>query len=381
MTSDLNIQIVCGNEGAKLFAQAAHNARKGDSAWTAPFSVETKKLFNAQGTPFNRANPHAFCVAFHNGVPVGRIMVIKHLHHLAVYQDNACHFGFLEAADNPEIIPALMAFAMRWAKNNGLSRLEGPYSASINHEIGLLLNGDGTPTTFKTNDAPSRYAKTLETLGFAPVKDILAVEADITKNVYPDRVAELLSQWPDHHRLVLKSFNIFKLKENVRITNTVYSKAWANNWHMLVPAQDEATFIAKMMLPWIKSSWLKTAYFNGKPVGIASLIPDLNEAARGLGGKLLPFGWFLYLWRLKVRGTKRARLALIGVCNVEGNKRAKHFAASALVANAITQAQRAGVERLEVSWMLEDNAAVLNLTRNLPAQITRRWRIYGKELD
>jgi GNAT superfamily N-acetyltransferase len=373
----MTIHQVTGRSGARVFADAARVARAGDPSWTAPFSVETDKLFNAGKTPFNRINKPEFYVLMRGGQPVGRVMMLAHKAHLEAYNDNAAHFGFLEAVDDSAII-ALMDFAQEWAREKGFERLEGPYSASVNHEIGLLVEGDSTPTTFKTNDAPPRYACTLEALGFKAVRDVIAAEANPATSPYPQQAQQQLAAWPESHRLTLRPCNPLRLREFVHITNNLYGDAWGNNWHALKPPEAEAHFIARMMLPWIKPSWLNTVFWDEKPVGIISMIPDLNDAARGLDGRLLPFGWAKYASRLHVSGVSRARIALIGVARNYRGTTIGRMAAAKMMANALEQAARAGVETVEISWMLDDNKGVLNLVSSLPAKPTRRWRVYGK---
>jgi hypothetical protein len=51
-----------------------------------------------------------------------------------------------------------------------------------------------------------------------------------------------------------------------------------------------------------------------------------------------------------------------------------------LLAEAIAQARAAGIEEIEISWMLEANVAVLNLVKSLPARHSRTFRIYEREL-
>ena len=52
---------------------------------------------------------------------------------------------------------------------------------------------------------------------------------------------------------------------------------------------------------------------DGQSAGVCVMIPNLNEAIRGLNGKLLPFGWATLLWRLKVKRVKSTRVPLMGV--------------------------------------------------------------------
>lgn len=377
----LRVEEVSGACGARLFAEAARHARAGDPLWNAPFSLETVKLFHGEKTPFNRRNPHAFLVAFKGARPMGRVMVVQNLDHLALHRDNAAHFGFLEAADGSDIIPALMKAATEWARARGLTRLEGPYSASINHEIGLLVeNKDGRPTTFKTNDAPPRYAEALEALGFQGIQDIVAYEADVVENAFSQRARATLERWSGRDSLKLRSFNPLRFKESVALTNAIYADAWADNWRATPPTEDEARFIAGMTLPWIKPAWLRVAEWEGRPAGVLSMIPDLNEAARGLDGKLFPFGWARFAGRLKLGKIKRARIALIGVSRTLRGTRAGGMVAAALLADAMDSARRAGIKQVEISWMLAENAPVINLVKSLPARHTKTWRIFGKEI-
>ena len=51
-----------------------------------------------------------------------------------------------------------------------------------------------------------------------------------------------------------------------------------------------------------------------------------------------------------------------------------------VMARALENAQRARVERLEISWMLANNRQVLNLCESLPARHYKTFRIYEKSL-
>jgi hypothetical protein len=64
----------------------------------------------------------------------------------------------------------------------------------------------------------------------------------------------------------------------------------------------EAKFIAHLMLPACKPSWIRIAAYRGEDVAVAVQIPDANEALRGLEGKLVPLGLARFLWRIHVRG-------------------------------------------------------------------------------
>jgi hypothetical protein len=50
------------------------------------------------------------------------------------------------------------------------------------------------------------------------------------------------------------------------------------------------------------------------------------------------------------------------------------------MAEAIERARQAGIEEVEISWMLETNRPVLNLVAALPARHTRTFRVYERAI-
>ena len=53
--------------------------------------------------------------------------------------------------------------------------------------------------------------------------------------------------------------------------------------------------------------------FEGQPVGMALVIPNLNRVIQPLKGKLFPFGWARLLWGAKVKRPNDCRLTLLGL--------------------------------------------------------------------
>jgi GNAT superfamily N-acetyltransferase len=71
---------------------------------------------------------------------------------------------------------------------------------------------------------------------------------------------------------------------------------------------------------------------------------------------------------------------MIGVARKWRGTRVGSLGVSMLLAQAIDQAKAAGIEDMEISWMLETNKAILNLVESLPAEVTRKFRVYEKAL-
>ena len=160
----------------------------------------------------------------------------------------------------------------------------------------------------------------------------------------------------------------------------LYNDAWSDNAWATPVSDAEAAFIAHLMLPACKPGWIRIASYKGEDVAVAVHIPDANEALQGLHGRLLPFGFLKFLWRIHVRGVKTSRAPMTGVARKWRNTRIGAIAVSSLVARTIEDARAAGVEEIEYSWMLETNTEAINGVRALPARHSRTFRIYEKAL-
>jgi GNAT superfamily N-acetyltransferase len=113
---------------------------------------------------------------------------------------------------------------------------------------------------------------------------------------------------------------------------------------------------------------------------MAVSLPNVNEAIADLGGRLLPFGWAKLVWRLKVRGTKSARMPLMGV---RRQYQGTPLTAALMlgVIDLIRVSHRArGTERSELSWILEDNRPTRRLIEKFGGRAYKTYRVYEKNL-
>ena len=142
----------------------------------------------------------------------------------------------------------------------------------------------------------------------------------------------------------------------------------------------EIVHAADSMKPLIRPDFVWIGEVEGEAAAMIVALPNLNEAIAGLGGALLPFGWAKLLWRLKVRGLHSARVPLFGV-----RKRYHRSAPGAALVLLLLQALRdsgtkAGYRHAELSWILEDNAAMRNVIEGIGGRAYKTYRIYEKAL-
>jgi hypothetical protein len=110
-------------------------------------------------------------------------------------------------------------------------------------------------------------------------------------------------------------------------------------------------------------------------------LPDLNEMARDLDGRLFPLGWAKLLWRLRRRRPTRFRVPLMGVRTIlQGSKMASMIAMMMIEETRRANARRYHATHAEIGWILEDNGPMVSIARAVGAHVIRTYRIYEKDL-
>jgi len=122
------------------------------------------------------------------------------------------------------------------------------------------------------------------------------------------------------------------------------------------------------------------ADFDGAPAAMIVTLPNINEMTHDLQGRLLPFGWAKFLWRLKFMPHHSVRVALMGV-----RTRYRSSPVGAMLALAVIDAIRTyhcslGTYRGELSWVLEENVALRRIIEALGGKPYKTYRVYEKSL-
>jgi len=265
-----------------------------------------------------------------------------------------------------------------------MGRVLGPFSLSINDECGLLVEGFAHKPMLLMNYAPPFYAGLIEAAGYAKTKDVLAYDADAGTPL--PRAAQALIDKAvggavgGAGRVTVRPVNTRRLKDELSLIVSIFNDAWADNWNFVPFDEAEIGYMAESMKPIIRGDLAHIAMVDGAPAGVIVALPNLNEAIADLDGRLLPFGALKLLWRLKARGLTTARVFLMGVQRQYRTSLLSSALAFLLVERVRENALRAGIGRVELSWILEDNTAMRRLVEAIGATHTKTYRIYEKAL-
>ena len=108
---------------------------------------------------------------------------------------------------------------------------------------------------------------------------------------------------------------------------------------------------------------------DGKPIGFAISLPDINLLLKSFKGRLFPFNWLRLLFGL--RKINQYRMWALGVIPEYQGK-----AIDTLLYKSTYEAIYNPTVRVEINYVLEDNQRMNNALMNLGVKPLRRYRVY-----
>ena len=346
-----------------------------DPYWVPPLITERMEHLDPEHNPFFEHAEMQLFRATRDGKAVGTIAAIDDEVHPRVWDEPVGFFGLFECIDDAEVATALFGAARQWLSERGREIMRGPMNLNINDECGLLIDGfDGLPVIMMTYN-PRYYQTLVESYGFVKAKDLYAYKAIITgeglkREGLPDRVVRVSRIARERYGVTLRKFAPSRLDEEVELIKPIHREAWRQNWGALPMSDAEYAFLAKSLSRVVDPDLSYLAFIDGEPVGAFLTLPDYNQVAYYLNGRLLPFGWLKYLWyRRKITRIRGLIMGVLAEHRLKGVE-------SLFYEKVWNTARRKGFEWGEMSWILEDNYKVIRGIEGMGGERYRSYRIY-----
>ena len=372
----LRIATVSGPHDLHRFIRVPWSIYAEDPAWVPPLLVERRDHLSQRNPYFAHART-CFWLAYRGANPVGRISAQVDELWESRYRDATGFFGMLEAEDAAETFHALLGTAEAWLRDQGMSRILGPFNFSSNQECGLLVEGYDTPPMIMMGHARPYYADRILTEGYKGVKDLLAYRLAIDFTT-PKFMGAFLAKASGSVRI--RPLRRSQWKEELQILRDIFEDAWSTNWGFVPFTEEEFQHLGNSLRQWVEDDFVQIAEVDGVPAAMIVVFPNLNEAIRDLDGRLLPFGWLKLLWRLKVAFPQTVRVPLMGVRKRYQGSALGTTLAFLLIERVRSHALKRGVREVELSWILEDNMPMRNILAALGSIPYKRYRIYERTL-
>jgi hypothetical protein len=366
----------------RRFVNLPYDLHRNDPNWVPPLRRDIRVLLDRRRNPFFDHGEAEFWLAWRDGSPVGRISAQINRLHLDTHHDETGNFGMLEAVDDPIVFAALLGTAERWVGGRGMRRIVGPYSLSMNDEIGVLVSGFDSPPMVGMPHTPPYYAAHIEAAGYAKAKDLHALRVAVAELLteHLERVERVTAQLRAEGRMGQRFLDPAKFAEEMRLALEIYNEAWTENWGFIPVSEREAKALIDQLAPILPPQGVIFGLADGEAAAMLVALPNLNELLADLDGKLFPLGWARLLWRLRFRRPKAARIILAGVRPRYRGTAISMALVTLMLGTLLKVGQERNVEMVEMSWILEDNKASLDGCLALGARLAKLYRIYGRAL-
>ena len=379
MATSLHIRRVQDRPTLKQFLKMPARLYAGDPNWVQPLTFERLEHLNPKKNPYFEHAEVGYWLAFRGERPVGRISAQVDRLHLERYDDDTGHFGFLEAEDDAEVFAALFEAAETWLIARGMRRATGPFTLSINDETGLLIDGFETPPYLMMGHAPRHCASRVEERGYRKARDLIAYAFDVVAPP-PPRAKRMLERLSKGGGLSFRPIDMRRFDQELQTIVDIFNDAWSDNWSFVPMTTAEVRHMGESLKPIVRAGYAWIGEADGEPAAMTVTLPNINEAIADLGGRLLPLGWAKLLWRVKMRGTRTARMPLMGVRKkYQGTQRGAALALGVIEAVRSWHADH-GAKEAELSWVLEDNRPTHDIIEMVGGRAYKTYRVYEKIL-
>jgi GNAT superfamily N-acetyltransferase len=359
----------------KEFVELPFRLHSNAEQWIPPLRLERRMFLSKRmNAYFKHADAELF-LARRDGRVVGRISAQVD-HAFNDFHDNKWGmFGFLELEEDAEALTALLAAAEGWLRERGRDRMVGPMDFTMNDESGVLIEGFEREPMIKQPWHPPYYQRLCAEAGLDKAVDLWMWELHIAdrEKVLPV-IWELADQLEEKHGITIRHMSRRRLRKDMDAFGEIWNEAWSRNWGFVPYSKEDLDHYAQEMQLVFDKHWFFVAEQEGKTVGVAITIPDVNQVLKRMNGKLLPLGWLRFL--MKGRYMDRVRVGFLGVrpayqhTGVAAGLYAKHFHAAA------TRPQTWG----EMGWILETNTAMNRGMEAMGGKIVKKYRVYERAL-
>jgi GNAT superfamily N-acetyltransferase len=359
------------------FIELPYRLHSTGTGWVPPLRIERHLFLSPRFNAFFKRGEAQLFLASRDGRVAGRVSAQIDTAYNRAHDNAWGMFGFLELEDDPELMRALLDTAAAWLRERGRDLMLGPMDFTMNDESGILIEGYEWPAMIRQAWQPPYYRELCEGAGLEKAMDLFMWQLHITGR---DRVLPIIWELADKlepkHGIRIRKMSRLRLRRELDAFAEIYNEAWSRNWDFVPYSKaDLDAYAQELQLVYDRDWFMVAEDAEGKTVGIALSVPDINQVLRKMNGRLLPFGWWHYLNRKRI--VNQVRVGFLGV-----RPAYQHTGVAAgLYAEHFDMAEQTRIKGGEMGWILETNKAMNRAMEGMGGEVVRRYRVYERELS
>lgn len=356
----MKIVEVTQSQQLKSFLDLPKKIYASHSFYTAPLKMHIKMMLG----PLNEQGKLLLLAINETGEIVARLAVKVH-----DYQhERWLHFGFFESLPNQhEAVSALFDYAQKKYPDR---TLKGPYHFTMEDPyVGNLVHGFKEDPIVFMPYCRDYYDELLQSAGLEKSMDLQTFLIQVTE--CPKQI-QLIAQRTKKRGASVRWLNPKKLKEEVHLIANIFNDALSENWGFepITEVQLEEMFLLFKYL--IDARLVCFLVKDEKEIGCLILLPNFNPLIKKANGRLsLSFIWNFFRNRKKYESIRGYALGM-----------RKGFEGTGNVCLMLDEAYRRAIDlrikECEISWVLENNRPMTELSQSLGGKHNKTYRVYEK---
>jgi GNAT superfamily N-acetyltransferase len=366
----MNIRVVQTQRELERFIELPYRLYERDPLWVPPLRDEQRGQFEPRRNPLLEHCDRALFLLEQGNDVVGRVAAFVDGLAVDFWRQPIGLFGYFECIEDPAAGRLLLTAARDWLITSKMRIMRGPWTF-VSQEWGMVVEGFSPPPVVMAPYNPPFYNDYLSAFGLRKVKDLLCwVVAAAEGYRVPDRVFHLTDAVAERYGIRVRQLDMHRFDQEVKLIEQLSNASIINNWGYSPVTEAEVRATARDLRPVIQPKAVLFAEDkDGRPIGFAIAIPDVNHLLKGLRGSLLPLGWMKLL--RGIPKLRRYRMFALGVIPEYQGK-----AVDSLIYRALYEALYTPDVWMEINYVLEDNVPMINAIKKLGARPLRRYRVY-----
>lgn len=370
----MQIHQVSSQDDLTQFIEFPYHHYHDDPIWVAPLKSEQRGQYNHSKNPMLDHCEYALFLLKDEQRVIGRIAAFIDRLALEHWKEPIGLFGSYECIQDDQASVRLLNAAQDWLKMRSMKALRGPWSFA-SQEWGLVYEGFKPAPVIMAPYNPPWYNDQMTDFGLKKVKDLMVYYVDAREGyVVPERYLTLTEKVKKRYHVHTRTVDMKDLERDVVTIVNLANQSISDNWGFYPVTDDEGRAMAHDLKQIINPKAVVIAEEdNGRPIGFAMSLPDINLLLKDMHGSLLPFGWFKLLTGLPK--LNQYRMWALGVIPEYQGR-----AIDTLLYRATYDAIYSDRIRLEINYVLEDNDRMNNALAHLGVKPLRRYRVYEKNI-
>jgi hypothetical protein len=370
----VEIILVRNHSELKKFIYLPSLLHKGHQNWVPPIYKDEWNYFNIKK---NRAFTYCdtvIAVAKRQGKVVGRIMGIINTRYNSERKEKDARFSFFDCINDEDVSFQLLNFVEKWAVNQGMERLIGPFGMYYHDPIGFMTEGFEIKPSLTANYNHKYIISLLRSAGYGCEEDLVVYKVCIPE-VFPDFYLRIKKKAELNHKLrIVKFSSRNELKDYIYPVLKLMNDSYTDIYGYSQLDEKEMQELAGHFIPLLDPRFVVAVTHEDELAGFVIALPSINEGIIAAKGHLLPFGFLKIL-----RAAKRAKQLDLLVGGIKDKYRGMGI--DALMAIHIIEiAKKSGFITIDSHLELESNWKVRAEMEKMGGKVYKKYRIFQKKL-